>query len=246
MRSMVRGALKRAGYVLWKRDFLRFGYDPWLDVARLSKATDWPIQTVFDVGANDGQTLAELRGAFPAARVHCFEPHPKTFARLKGKASGSANLHELALSDRCGCFTFYEYGSEGDGSLMNSLSPNAGFAVREKYPAKELSVSGSTIDAFCEAEGIERIDLMKIDVEGHDLAVIRGAKQMLTENRVGFILAEFNDLLDRPGVHGGSMMPMAEILAPFGLRYVATYTDRVDTNGPLWVSANVLFAPQSI
>jgi len=243
IKGLVRRALDRQGYVLWKRDFMRFGNDPWLDVNRLSRAWGKAILTVFDVGANDGATLVEMLPAFPVATVHSFEPLRETFERLKARVSDPrAQLHNLALGEICGPVPFYVYGSQGDGSLMNSLTPDAGFARRGGWEPKIVEVQSLTLDAFCESEKIDRIDVLKMDTEGFDLAVLRGSERMLREARVDFVYLEFNDLLDREGIAGGSLLPISQFLGNLGLRYVTTYTDFVQTDGPMWVCANALFA----
>ena len=100
----------------------------------------------------------------------------------------------------------------------------------------------TTVDDFCRANGVDKIDVLKVDAEGYDLHVIKGASRMLSEGRIDFIYAEFNDLLPKPGTSGGGLVPMGEYLAPFGFRYVATYTDFILPGAEMFVSANVLFA----
>lgn len=240
--SLVRRLLAKRDYVLWKRQFLRFGIDPLLDVCRLSRLWGRPVELIFDVGANAGQFRHQAHGAFPGAVIHSFEPHPPSFVRLQQAAGSDAHLHQLALSDRSGALPFYVYGNSAEGSLMNSLTPDAGFARRGGMKPEVIEVESLTLDRLCERERIEGVDLLKVDTEGFDLAVLQGAEGMLSKGRVGFVYVEFNTLLSQPGVIGGALGPIAEFLAPFGLRYVCTYTDFIKTDGPLWVCANALFA----
>lgn len=238
----IRALAARAGYVLWKRDYMRFGIDVCLDVRRLAAARGRLIETIFDVGAHYGEMRRELRQEFPEAQIHSFEPHPESFRQLAATADSRDGLHQLALSDRTARLPLHVYGANAAGSEMDSLEPNAGFALRTDFPVRTIEVECTTLDSFCARQGIERIDLLKIDAEGHDLAVMKGALGMLSAGKIGFVYAEFNDLLDRQGVAGGSLMPMAQLLAPRSYRYVTTYTDRVEPAPPLWVSANALFA----
>jgi FkbM family methyltransferase len=238
----IRALAARAGYVLWKRDYMRFGIDVCLDVRRLAVARGQAINTIFDVGAHYGEMRTELRQEFPRADIHSFEPHPESFRKLSSTADTLGGLHNLAMGDQSARLPLHVYGAGGTGSTMDSLEPNAGFALRTDFPVTTIEVECTTLDSFCARQGIERVDMLKIDVEGHDLAVMRGAQAMLASGQIGFVYAEFNDLLDRDGVGGGSLMPMAQLLAPLGFRYVATYTDRIEPALPIWVSANVLFA----
>ena len=125
MKGLLRSFLAKRGYVLWKRDFFRFGISPFVDMARLNAAWERPLDVVFDVGANVGQFAAEAREALPAAKIFSFEPHPRSFEKLAdSRADGRMFRHCLALSDVVGEVVFYEYGREGDGSHINSLVPN--------------------------------------------------------------------------------------------------------------------------
>ena len=81
-----------------------------------------------------------------------------------------------------------------------------------------------------------------IDTEAFDLSVMKGAARMLQERRIGFIYTEFNDLSVKEGTTGGALIPISEYLSPFGLRYVATYTDFVLPENGMFICANALFA----
>ena len=157
MKGLLRSFLAKRGYVLWKRDFFRFGISPFVDMARLNAAWERPLDVVFDVGANVGQFAAEAREALPAAKIFSFEPHPRSFEKLAdSRADGRMFRHCLALSDVVGEVVFYEYGREGDGSHINSLVPNAKFPTRFGYKGKEITVRGSTLDQFCATQNIDR------------------------------------------------------------------------------------------
>ena len=76
--------------------------------------------------ANIGQFASEARQELPATKIYSFEPHPRTFDKLRqSKTDNLMFQYSLALSDKIGEVTFYEYGSEGDGTQLNSLIPNA-------------------------------------------------------------------------------------------------------------------------
>lgn len=243
---LTRNTLDRFGYVLWKREFLQYGISPFLDIARLNRAAARSVRTFFDVGANIGQTSREALKAFPEARVFAFEPHPDTFNRLRDALSEDRfSAYQLAFAERSGPVTLYEYGAVGDGTLMNSLLPDARFPVQFGYAAAQRTVDCSTIDQFCASNGISRIDVLKIDTECCDLFVLKGAVRMLRERRIGFIYTEFNDLQPKQGTTGGSLLQISDYLALFDFRYVATYTDFILPNDDMFVCANALFVQRS-
>lgn len=237
--NLIRAGLERGGYVMWKREFLRYGVDPLLDIQRLGRRWGRPVKVAFDIGANVGQTAREFLKAFPAARVHAFEPHPTTFRELQKLSDPRLRQHNLALGETSGSVTMYEYGETGGASLRNSLAPNARTASQFGYQATERSVACTTLDAFCADQGIDRVDLLKIDVEGFELAVLKGGPKMLED--VAFIYLEFNDLVPRDDADGGALLPIAQYLAPFGFRFAATYTDFLEVEGQFFAVANALF-----
>ena len=245
--AMVRALCGRAGYVLWKREFIRYGVEPFLDMQRLSRAWRRPIETFFDVGANVGQTATAAREAFPAARIFSFEPHPVTFQRLRAAipASPLFSAHQLAFSNKEGTATFYEYATEGDGTHINSLVPNARFPTQRGYNANQIAVPCSRIDHFCAENSVTRIDVLKLDTEGSEMFVLEGAREMLRNGSVGLIFTEYNALVPQEGATGGSLIPIAEFLHSLGYNFLCSYTDRID-EAQLFVSANALFAHQKI
>lgn len=205
------------------------------------------MRVVFDVGANVGRFATAARNDLPSAQIYCFEPHPRTFEKLMKSTSDNLIFkHCVALSDKIGEVSFYEYGVEGDGTQLNSLIPNAP-STRFGYKANKINVQSSTVDRFCEVHGIDQIDFLKIDVEGAELSVLKGSKDMLTQKRIIAVYCEFNDLEAIPGSGGGALMPIAHYLCEYGFRYACTYTDFLLHRNELAVVANALFVlpPQS-
>lgn len=245
--SAVRAVCERAGYVLWKREFIRYGVEPFLDMQRLSRVWNMPIQTFFDIGANVGQTAEAARKAFPSARIFSFEPHPATFQRLRSAipSSDRFSAHHLAFSNKQGVGTFYEYGTEGDGTHINSLVPNARFPTQRGYKANQIEVLCSTLDGFCADNSVQRIDVLKMDTEGSEMLVLEGAREMLETGRVGMVFTEYNDLLPQDGTTGGSLLPIAQFLRSLGYGYLCSYTDRID-EAHMFPSANALFAHREL
>jgi FkbM family methyltransferase len=239
----IRAALDEMGYVLWKKEFLQYGISVYDDIARLNRAWGRSVNTFFDVGANVGQTAREALRRFPSARVYAFEPHPASFLKLVAIKDDRLSAHQIALSERSGKATLYQYGEAGDGSLINSLVNNAHFPVTFGHrPKKEVNIACSTVDDFCREHRIDSIDVLKLDTEGSELAVLKGAERMLASGRCSYVYTEFSELQPQPSVTGGALIPISDLLARFGLRYVATYTDFVLPNDGIHVCANALFA----
>lgn len=153
------------------------GREDWFDI----KKTGCEVMTIFDVGANIGQSVVKFREAFPEARIFCFEPVESVFDRLAENTKGDEriSLHKLALADSVGQRTIYLTADQTTNSFESTQ--NAIGAV---------SVLVSTVDDFTGQNAIDRIDLLKVDVEGYDLKVLEGAKKCLQENRIVFVVVE--------------------------------------------------------
>jgi FkbM family methyltransferase len=145
---------------------------------------------LLDVGANHGAYTRLLHQIAPSARVFAFEPHPATFAFLRASLADTPDvvLFNQAMGDARGQFTLHDF-RFADGSTQASLSRQA--VELYSNDIVEHSVACGTIDDFMAETGIERIDFLKIDTEGHDLSVLKGARKALHERRIGMIQFEF-------------------------------------------------------
>lgn len=126
-----------------------------------------------DVGANVGVNSIYAKLSQPGARVIAIEPEPRNFAILSRNAAGrSIELHNLAIADKPG-----EMGFEGTGTNAHlSISRNA------------IKVKCVTLDSFTET--IDRINLMKIDVEGFTDLVLAKSRDALS--RTSNVIIEFS------------------------------------------------------
>jgi FkbM family methyltransferase len=158
---------------------------------RQSRGADGQPFCVFDVGANRGQFLSMLLGGLGDAsvRVHAFEPSAVTFAALRS-AHGSDQrvvLNNCGLGGQQGEMTLY---SNEDASGIASLYDRRLNHFDISMTQSE-TVAIDTLDAYCQKQGIEHIDLLKIDVEGHELGVLAGAEQLIRAGKVDLITFEF-------------------------------------------------------
>ena len=116
-------------------------------------------------------------------------------------------------------------------------------ADRYHRKGRTIEVPVVSLDALIgSAEIPKRVGFLKIDTEGHDLAVLRGAEEMLAKGAIRFVYVEFNDLQPKTGTTGGALYPMDELLRRFGFQFVASYNDLVVAEGGLFGVSNALFA----
>ena len=237
----VRAFLEARGYDLVKREYAPFGQDVMVDIRRLSRQWGYSTRVCFDVGANVGQTAMRLMKEFPGAAVHAFEPHPDTFAALKANVGNAAACKpsNIALGLTVGEVDLFEY----EESQVNSLVKDAPYAVHlQNSPRRRITVPSTTIDRFCSEQRLERVDILKIDTEGFDFQVLKGAQGLLSGRKVDFVYMEFNSIHPQAGMTHAALAPIDEYLFPLGYRFVATYTDKISVEGRFFLSCNVLFA----
>jgi FkbM family methyltransferase len=133
-----------------------------------------------DVGANKGSYLFSLSRAVPRGRVVAFEPQP-LLAEYLTKACRAAGLSNVVVeaagvSDKAGVLTLAIPGGKGTSPGASSEQ-----AVMSRGPCSTIEVKTLTLDQYF-AKETRRIGAMKIDVEGHELAVMRGAMQIISEH----------------------------------------------------------------
>jgi len=142
---------------------------------------------VFDIGANIGEWSKYCLGISPQVELHLFEPSLLTYNELlKNTWSNNVHLNNFGLGEKEETLNLNIF---DDASGMNSLYARSG--IGHHQIVKTESVKIRTVDDYCNQHNIHRIDFMKIDVEGHELWVLKGAKQMLTEKRISMIQFEY-------------------------------------------------------
>jgi FkbM family methyltransferase len=178
---------RRFGAYLYTRGSLPTGVDWLLDVQRDANRSGAAPRTVFDVGANIGQTVLGIRKAFPEARIFAFEPFLETFQTLRANTAGvsGAECFQLALGSRRDSLQVPRQGN----TLLNSLLP-ATWTHHDKSSSETITVE--TLDFFCGSQNISSIDVLKIDTEGFELEVLRGGAELLSVGAIRFIYAELN------------------------------------------------------
>jgi len=164
----------------WHRALKARWRDQRVEIRELAGAIR-PGEAAADVGANKGSFLPWLsRAAGSEGRVFAFEPQPDLAAYLARacRAAGLSNVEVEAagVSDRAGMRTLRIPGASG-------ASPGASLeaAVVEQSPGRDVAVPVVTLDERLREER-RRIAAIKIDVEGHELSVLRGADRVLERN----------------------------------------------------------------
>jgi FkbM family methyltransferase len=144
--------------------------------------------TIFDVGAHVGESALAFHRSFPSAVIHSFEPISSIFEALRANSKPHANIHchNLALGDQSGERRIALSGT-GISCTMNSLNS----PVSSSTPPELLqTIKVARLDDFCAGASISLLAVLKIDVEGFEPQVIDGARGLLSEGRIGHLIAE--------------------------------------------------------
>lgn len=141
-------------------------------------------ESIVDVGANVGDWSCAAHAVFPSATLRAFEPHPEVFSTLESRLadSRSARAHQLAISDSAGELDLHAYELSELSSLERLDGAAASVHRISAEPRRTYRVRTSTLD--CEIPEGERIDILKLDVQGHEAAVIAGGLRTLRSTRV--------------------------------------------------------------
>lgn len=160
-----------------------------------------PRLVVFDVGSNKGQSISFFKKIYPQAKIYAFEPSNKSFNTLKANLERFSYkevfIFQLGLGEVAGQVNFYE-------SLLDETStfalPNENSRHLKKKNRILLQNSKNryttvvsrveTLDSFIREKKIEFIDILKIDVEGFEFEVLKGAKNTVEEKKINVIQFE--------------------------------------------------------
>lgn len=211
------------------------------EVTRLSKSpgpslagiAHLPIQTVLDVGANRGQFARQALRLFPGASIYSFEPLPDAFAGLQSWISCEklqrVRALPLALGSSNGSSSMFVHREHDPSSSLLATTEHARNLYSQTAVQSQIEVHIRTLDSLVN-EGAVRISpvtLLKIDVQGFELEVLRGARRTLESIEAGII-----EIGLQPLYHGqGSFMAVTELLASTGLRYVGNAAQVCDAQG---------------
>ena len=146
---------------------------------------------IFDIGANVGDYTKALEKSFgdTNAKIYSFEPSLPTFQVLKDNVRGSKNIFPFQIG----------FGKANETMPLFYDTESSVFAsVHERHPEQDgiklhlkEDVPIKTIDSFCSNEGIDHIDFLKMDIEGNEFDVLKGAEKMIEGSAIDFIQFEF-------------------------------------------------------
>lgn len=208
---------KILGRRLLPLNMLPKGFDLYYDLKRHLDTNRFTV--VFDVGSNEGQSVVDYANWFPNACIHGFEPAKQPFTILSSKFSGYDKIktHNFALGSALGDEELY--------SGQNSERGSFHFGKTGDEVINRQQVKVKTIDSFCRTNEIDSVSFIKIDTEGHDLEVLRGAEEMLKNHSIDLIQIEAT--LDYENNLHVSLCSVVKYLSDFDYKIYGIY-DQVE------------------
>jgi FkbM family methyltransferase len=172
---------------------------------------------ILDIGGNIGTTALFFASVNHKARILAFEPHPKTFERASENVALNSfkniDLVNIGLGEKMETVKLYEVNKNNPG--MNRI-----LKEEEAYPFKLVMIE--KLDDFLKREKIPTVELIKIDVEGFELSVLKGGEETIRRCRPVLFIELDDDNLRENNTDAASMI---ELLQDFGYSSIYRATD---------------------
>ncbi|WP_230467764.1 FkbM family methyltransferase [Lujinxingia vulgaris] len=183
-----------------------------------------PDHVFIDIGANHGEFTVVAARQVPRGRVVAFEPNEAIHRRLRFNIESNdfdnVTLSTLGLSESPGVARIYEAAERFDDGTTH-------LGLATLYPTDQRGqvvqeIELTTLDAFVEDAGLDRVDLIKIDIEGAELSALKGAHTVLSGFRPNIIL-ELNQGTCKSA--GYTMDDLLDLLADYGYTFFEIVAD---------------------
>jgi FkbM family methyltransferase len=177
-------------------------------------------QVIVDLGAHIGLASLVYRARFPKARILAVEADPETALRLRANVGGSEiEVWEGAVCDRDEVVSFFMRDRSWGSSLDAHWPPE---------PVTEVTVRGITLDSLLDERGIDRVDLLKINVEGAEYAILASLRD---PGRIRYVLGELHGDAISGEARLRSALPEADLWIGHD-GYAMTFRGRPRRGGP--------------
>jgi FkbM family methyltransferase len=198
IKSFIKKRINAFGYEIKISDQISSSDDPIFILSKI--LTPDKVRYIIDGGASIGNTSIRLSNLFPKAKVFSIDPYPPFFNALThaSKLNPNISAHNTALSNYDGISTLNINMSEDTNSLLNTNKENSKVFGDLLAKKDQIEVVCTTLDSFTEANSIENIDILKLDLQGYELMALQGATKILQKQKVGILLCEiiFEDIYE--------------------------------------------------
>ena len=207
MTKYVSQIFRRFGFHIRRIPAPSMSCDPFQMMQHLCKAIPEPI--IFDVGAHDGSFALEFAKLLPNAQIYAFEPFPESFAKLIINTRNWPRIHcfNFGLSDLAGVQKFHSNSSSSTNSLL--VSDPVGQKIWGKGLLETTAVIDAqfdTLDTVVREMKLPRIEILKMDVQGAETLVLKGAQRSCELGLIGIV---FSEIITQPTYKGQLRLDLA-------------------------------------
>lgn len=192
---------------------------------------------LFDVGANNGQYLGILLDILKDKKpiIHSFEPDAKAFEKLFEKFGQHENvfINNFALGEKETTSVLYV---SKDGGVDSSLIKSA------NHELLEYQIEVKTLDSYCATHTISHIDFLKIDTEGFEMSVLKGAENMIEKDAIHQIQLEHGSI--HSIMAGSSLFGYKKLLPKFKIFHIkqnGVYPMKYSPKNEIYYNSNYVF-----
>jgi FkbM family methyltransferase len=200
-------------------------------------------RTFVDGGACNGDFTSLLLATFPDAAIHAFEPNPELSASLAKRFANLPNVHvwNLALREAAGRATLHLHADPGTTSLLDRSAGKRRYYHSSDRVVASTEVRTVSLDAFIAEQAPEGLGLLKLDTQGSELAILRGAAEALRNAAIEVIYTEFFVV---PHYEGAPLLgDLLALLGQFGYSLFDLFKGPNATNGQLRFGDAVFVSP---
>ncbi len=186
-------------------------------------------KVILDVGANCGIFSALAAARFPSAKIYAFEPSDDLIPLIRSNCQGhNVSIHQCAVGEKQGTMTLYV---NSKSQQTNSLNMDAVKLFSPEEEIEKRSVECITLDEFAKQNYLAQIDVLKVDVQGFEGAVLRGGRETLRRTPLLFIESTWIDI--------ESIVELLPLALHYGFRFAAVIA-------PVYMGADIMFSRTEI
>lgn len=156
------------------------------------------VKQILDIGSwHLGQSV-EFANIFDGAQIDAFEPVPDSFKLCVDRRNGlddarrkRIRIHNVAITNKQGSIPFYPVDPSkssvpnvGASSMFKFIEGLNGSPFGQNLVQNEIQVKANTLDKWCKEHKVKEVDIMWVDVQGAELLVFEGAKNILKNTRI--------------------------------------------------------------
>jgi len=189
-KGLIKQLALRGGVLVRKLPQGRQG-DAYADQAALLSGRK--VEHILDVGAYVGEAALRYRRIFPEATIHCFEPVPASFEQLEANVGGDPLIRTNNVAVGAGTEPVVMHVNR---AAMTSSTLRPASEVDQYLSADYFEevvaheAKSTTVDRYCAEHEVDRVDILKLDIQGGELKALQGSTEMMSRGAISLIYLE--------------------------------------------------------